>query len=86
MFIFLLLRRLSPRRRAILGVALMTAGLALAGVSAALSAGLLIHGIALIVIGAVMCTSAVVSARRARRADQPAAGTGLAGAVHARGR
>jgi drug/metabolite transporter (DMT)-like permease len=85
MFI-LLLRRLSPRGRAIFGVVLMAAGLALAGVSAAVSAGLLIHGIALIVIGAVLCTSAIVSAKRARLADQPTAGTGLTGAGRAHGR
>ena len=69
--IFLLLRRLSPRARMITGVVLMIAGLVVVAVSA-VAAGLLIHGIALTVMGAVMCTIAVTSGRRARRAaDRP---------------
>lgn len=71
MFVLFLLRRLSPRGRAILGVALVAVGLALVGVSAALSAGLLIHGIALTLIGAGLCASALVSRKRARLAQQP---------------
>jgi hypothetical protein len=72
MFVLFLLRRLSPRGRAILGAALVAAGLALVGVSAALSAALLIHGIALTVIGTGLCASALVSRKRARLAHQPA--------------
>ena len=71
MLLFLLLRRLSPRARTIVGVLVMAAGLAIAAVSEALSVGLLAHGIALFVIGAVVCANAVVNRRRAHLADRP---------------
>jgi membrane-bound ClpP family serine protease len=72
--VFLLLRRLSPRARFITGVVLVAAGLVVIAVSAVV-AGLLIHGIALAVIGAAMC----VSGRPARAAaDQPAVDDELA--------
>jgi drug/metabolite transporter (DMT)-like permease len=67
MFIFFLLRRLSPRGRMVFGVVLMVVGLALVSVSVTLSADLLVHGVALIGIGAVLCTSAIVGAKRALR-------------------
>jgi drug/metabolite transporter (DMT)-like permease len=78
MIILLLIRRLSPRARTITGVVLAAAGLALIGVSVTLAAGLLVHGIALTVIGAVLWTSAIVTRRRARLANQPLAQQPLA--------
>jgi drug/metabolite transporter (DMT)-like permease len=74
MLIFLLLRRLSPRSRIVTGLVLVAAGLALVVISAAVAAGLLIHGVGLTVIGAVLYTSAVVSRRRARLAPGPGVG------------
>jgi drug/metabolite transporter (DMT)-like permease len=70
MIILLLIRRLSPRTRTITGAVLTAAGMVLVGVSVTLAAGLLVHGIVLIVIGAVLWTSAVVTRRRARLANQ----------------
>jgi len=70
MIILLLIRRLSPRTRTITGAVLVAAGLALVGVSVTLAPGLLVHGIVLIVVGAVLWTSAVVTRRRARLANQ----------------
>jgi hypothetical protein len=72
MLILLLIRRLSPRGRMITGVALLAAGAVLAGVSAVLSIGLFVHGIMLMVIGAVLGASVIVGKRRAR-AEQPGA-------------
>jgi len=71
MIILLLIRRLSPRARTITGVMLVAAGLAFVGVSVTFAAGLLGHGIALTVIGAVLWTSAIVTRRRARLAHRP---------------
>jgi drug/metabolite transporter (DMT)-like permease len=70
MIILLLIRRLSPRTRTIVGAVLVVAGLTLVGVSVTLAAGLLVHGILLTVIGAALWTSAVVTRRRARLADR----------------
>ena len=70
MIFLMLLRRLSARARLITGVVVTVAGLAAVAVSAVVT-GLLFHAIALIVIGAAMCASAVVSQRRAQRAAYP---------------
>jgi drug/metabolite transporter (DMT)-like permease len=78
MIILLLIRHLSPRARTITGVVLAAAGLALVGLSVTLAAGLLVHGIALTVIGAVLWTSAIVTRRRARLASQAQAQQSLA--------
>jgi drug/metabolite transporter (DMT)-like permease len=74
MLIFLLLRRLSPRSRTIVGLVLVAAGLALVTISAAIAAGLLIHGLALFVIGGALYTSTLVSRRRAQPAPRPGTG------------
>ena len=66
MFLFLLLRRLSPRGRRTVGLGLMATGLALVAVSATLAAGLLVHGIVIAVAGAVALASGLSSGRRAR--------------------
>jgi uncharacterized membrane protein HdeD (DUF308 family) len=68
--IFLLLRRLGPRARLITGVVLVVAGLVVVAVSVAVAAGLLIHGVALAVIGAAMCVPRRV-ARRRRESPRP---------------
>jgi drug/metabolite transporter (DMT)-like permease len=76
MILFLLLRRLSPRTRILVGSLIVAAGVALTAVSIAVAAGLLVHGVALAVIGAVMWTSGMVAKRRAA---QPAAQLSTAG-------
>jgi hydrogenase-4 membrane subunit HyfE len=70
MILFMLLRRLSPRTRIIVGVVTAAAGLVLAAVAAAVAAGLIVHGVALAVIGAVIWISGIVAKRRARLAGQ----------------
>ena len=67
MILFLLLRRLRPQTRIVVGSVITAAGLVLVAVAAAVAAGLLIHGAALAVIGAVMWISGLVYKRRARR-------------------
>jgi hypothetical protein len=64
MLLLLLVRRLSPRNRAIVGSLFVAGGLALVAVTG-LAVGMLIHAAVLAVIGAVLCTSAVVGRRRA---------------------
>lgn len=64
MFIFLL-RRLSVRSRRRVGLALLVVGLALFAASAAVAAGMLIHAVVVVVVGAVLFASAEVSRRRA---------------------
>jgi drug/metabolite transporter (DMT)-like permease len=82
MLIFLLLRRLSPRAATITGAVLAAAGTVLVALAIAMAAGLLIHGIALVVTGAIFCTSAIVSRRRARPAAQTEPVTAPAMAGH----
>ena len=66
MILFLLLRRLRPQTRIVVGSVITAAGLVLVAVAAAVAVGLLIHGAALAVIGAVMWISGLVSKRRAQ--------------------
>lgn len=70
MILFLLLRRLSPQTRIVVGSVITAAGLVLVAVAAAMAVGLLIHGAALAVIGAVMWISGLVSKRRAQPASE----------------
>lgn len=70
MILFLLLRRLRPQTRIVVGSVITAAGLVLVAVAAAVAAGLLIHGAALAVIGAVMWISGLVSKRRAQPASE----------------
>jgi hypothetical protein len=69
MILFLLLRRLCPRTRIIAGSAVVAAGVVLAAVAAAMATGLIVHGVALAVIGAVMLTSGLVGKHRAQPAQ-----------------
>ena len=70
MILFLLLRRIRPQTRIVVGSVITAAGLVLVAVAAAVAAGLLIHGAALAVIGAVMWISGLVSKRRAQPASE----------------
>ena len=70
MILFLLLRRLRPQTRIVVGSVITAAGLVLVAVAAAVAAGLLIHGAALTVIGAVIWISGLVSKRRAQPASE----------------
>ena len=70
MILFLLLRRLRPQTRIVVGSVITAAGLVLVAVAAAVAVGLLIHGAALAVIGAVMWISSLVSKRRAQPASE----------------
>lgn len=70
MILFLLLLRLRPQTRIVVGSVIMAAGLVLVAVAAAVAVGLLIHGAALAVIGAVMWISGLVSKRRAQPAGE----------------
>ena len=72
MILFLLLRRIRPQTRIVVGSVITAAGLVLVAVAAAVAAGLLIHGAALALIGAVMWISGLVSKRRAQPAQRPA--------------
>jgi drug/metabolite transporter (DMT)-like permease len=68
MLILLLLRRLSPRGKAITGTVLLALGVAVIGVSAALAINLYVHGAILLVLSAVLWGSVIAGRRRARRA------------------
>ena len=72
MILFLLLRRIRPQTRIVVGSMITAAGLVLVAVAAAVAACLLIHGAALAVIGAVMWISGLVSKRRAQPASEGA--------------
>jgi drug/metabolite transporter (DMT)-like permease len=58
MLLFMLLRRLNLRKRMIVGVVLVAAGAGIVALSVAVP-GVLIHGVILLVAGAVFCWSAV---------------------------
>lgn len=75
MLILLLLRRLSPRGKAITGTVLLALGLAVLGVSAALSINLYLHGVILLILSAVMWGSVIRGRRRAEVADLGSVGT-----------
>jgi len=78
MLILLLLRRLSPRGKVITGTVLLILGVAVIGVSAALSVNLYVHGTILLVLSAVMWGGVIAGHRRGRRAavaDQGSVGT-----------
>ena len=70
MILFLLLRRIRPQTRIVVGSVITAAGLVLVAVAAAMAVGLLIHGAALAVIGTVMWISGLVSKRRAQPASE----------------
>lgn len=84
MILLLLVRRLSPRNRAIVGLVLVAAGLALIVVSS-LAVAALIHGGLLAVFGAVLCVSAANSRRQARLTDRPGAASTIVPAGHSNG-
>ena len=69
MILFMLLRRIRPQTRIVVGSVITVAGLVLVAVAVAVAAGLLIHGAALALIGAVMWISGLVSKRRAQPAS-----------------
>jgi hypothetical protein len=67
--IFLFMRKRTPRTRAIIGVALLTIGVALVALTVALSTGFLIHGIILIVIGGIVLVNGLRGLRQAKAAS-----------------
>lgn len=85
MILLLLIRRLSPRNRAIVGLVLVALGLALAAVSN-LAVAELIHAGLLAAIGVVLCISAAASRRQARLADRPGVASTVVPAGHSDGR
>ena len=85
MILFLLLRRLRPQTRIVVGSVITAAGLVLVAVAAAVAVGLLIHGAALAVIGTVMWISGLVSKRRAQPASEGPASTQPASEMSAAG-
>ena len=85
MILFLLLRRIRPQTRIVVGSVITAAGLVLVAVAAAVAAGLLIHGAALAVIGAVMWISGLVSKRRAQPASEGPASAQSASEMSAAG-
>ena len=75
MLILLALRRLSPRGTVITGTVLAALGVAVIGVSAALSINLYVHGAILLVLSAVMWARMIAGRRRARRNSVAASGS-----------
>jgi hypothetical protein len=75
MLILLALRRLSPRGKMITGTVLLVLGLAVTGVSAALSINLYVHAAILLILSAVMWGSVLAGRRRAAVADRGSVGT-----------
>ena len=75
MLILLLLRRLSPRGKVITGSVLLVLGVAVIGVSAALSINLYVHAVILLGLSAVMWGSMIRGRRRAAVADLGSVGT-----------
>jgi hypothetical protein len=69
LFLFII-RRLSPRGRAILGTAVTLAGLALLGVAATVASWLMVHGIITTALGVAFCVAAYVGHKRARVAQE----------------
>jgi hypothetical protein len=65
MFVFWLWRRLSRRGQAVLGLVLMAVGMVEIAVLGR-AIGLLVHGAAVILTGAIVCASVVVRGRRGR--------------------
>lgn len=68
MLILLLIRRLSPRTRVIVGAVVIAAGAVLTAVAVAAVHALLIHGIILMAVGAVVAASARIRGSQTRRA------------------
>jgi hypothetical protein len=75
MLILLVLRRLSPRGKMITATVLLSLGVAVLGVSAALSINLYVHAAILLVLSAVMWASVIAGRRRARHARVADAGS-----------
>lgn len=64
--LIVLIRRLSPRGRGILGAVLFVLGIALVAVAAAVVHVLLIHGVAVTLIGAGLVAHSMVTRHRAK--------------------
>ena len=69
MLILFLLRRLSPRGKVITGSVLLALGVAVIGVSAALSINLYVHGGILLVLSAVVWANMIAGRRRQQPRD-----------------
>jgi hypothetical protein len=71
MLFLLIIRRLSPRGRAILGGGVILVGLALLGLAATVASWLAVHGVITTALGVAFCVAAYVGQRKGRAA-QPA--------------
>jgi hypothetical protein len=69
LFLFII-RRLSPRGRAVVGAAVTLAGLALLGMAAIVASWLVVHGIITTVLGVAFCVAAYVGHKRAQAAQE----------------
>jgi hypothetical protein len=69
LFLFII-RRLSPRGRAILGGSVILAGLAQLALAATVASWLIIHGTITTALGAAFCVAAYVGQRKARAAQE----------------
>lgn len=65
LFLFVI-RRLNPRSRAIVGAALVLAGLVVLGLAATVASWLAIHGIIATALGVAFCVAAYVGHRSAQ--------------------
>jgi nitrate/nitrite transporter NarK len=68
LFLFII-RRLNPRRRAIVGAVITVIGLALIGVAATVASVLMIHGIITTTVGIAFCIAAYHGHRKAQAAE-----------------
>jgi hypothetical protein len=65
LFLFII-RRLSPRTRAIVGAILTLAGLVLLGLAATIAPWLVIHGAITTALGVALCVAALVGHKKAQ--------------------
>jgi threonine/homoserine efflux transporter RhtA len=80
LFLFII-RRLSPRGRAIVGATLTLAGLVLLGLAATVASWLAIHGIITTALGVGFCVAAYVGDKKATAGREPAARANHASSV-----
>lgn len=69
LFLFII-RRLSPRVRAIVGVTLTLAGLALLAVAATVASWLVVHGSIITALGVAFCVAAYTGHKKAQAAQE----------------
>ena len=75
LFLFII-RRLNPRRRAIVGAVITVIRLVLIGVAAAVASVLMIHGIITTTVGIAFCIAAYIGYRNGQAAEAISAPVG----------